>query len=170
MKTADASNDKAGVGGRPPKFAEARRPVTVTLPERVLDKLASVDLDRAKAIVKCVEAVTGSGAGALKSVELVEVVPGKSLIVVGPCRALARIDWLRLVEIAPARYLLVLPSGTPVETLELAVHDLLEDLDRDGDAGDRAILEELRQMIGGGRRRRSVTKAELVFIDTTVRN
>ena len=37
-------------GGRPAKFAEPSRPVTVTLPERVLQLLAAVDADRAKAI------------------------------------------------------------------------------------------------------------------------
>ena len=115
------STPKKRAGGRPPKFREARRPITVTLPDRILQKLHSVNPNRCRAIVKCVEAVTGEGNRPLKPVELVEVAPGKALIVVRPNRSLAKIEWLRLVEVAPARYLLVLPSGTGVEALEVAI-------------------------------------------------
>jgi hypothetical protein len=96
-------------------------------------------------------------------VELVEVAPGKALIMVAPSLLLRRIPWLRLAEIAPARYLLVLPSGTAVEQLEVALADLVEDLPDDG--GERSMIEELRSLLGKQRRRRSVTKAELVFVD-----
>ena len=162
--TARSRPSKNGAGGRPPKFREARRPITVTLPERVLTKLAGVNHDRARAIVACVEAVAGSGENAKKPVELVEVVPGKALIVVGPCRALRKITWLRLVEISPARFLLVLPTGTPVDSLEVAILDLIEK-QVPGDPGERSLLEELRTLIRSERRRKAVTKAELVFVD-----
>ena len=52
-----ASSAKKNRTGRPAKFAEPSRPVTVTLPERILDLLAAVDSDRAQAIVKTVEAI-----------------------------------------------------------------------------------------------------------------
>ena len=52
------SSVKAKRTGRPAKFAEPSRPVTVTLPERILDLLAAVDSDRAQAIVKTVEAIS----------------------------------------------------------------------------------------------------------------
>jgi hypothetical protein len=42
--------------GRPPKFRESRRPVTVTLPETTLARLAAINTDRAQAIVKAVGA------------------------------------------------------------------------------------------------------------------
>lgn len=151
--------------GRPPKFQEASRPVTVTLPVRVLKALESVSPDRAEAIVKCVEAVSGKGDQALKAVELVEVIPGKALIVVGPSRLLKQTDWLRLAEIAPARFLLVLPSGTPVDTLEVAVQDLIERLGPD-DEGERRVLTELRALLADQRRQKTVSKAELLFVDT----
>jgi len=154
---------KAG-GGRPAKFLEARRPVTVTLPERVLQSLESVNPDRARAIVKCVEAVVGRGDNAAKPVELVEVLPGKALIVIGPCKALSTISWLRLVEIAPARYLLVFPSGQSVESLELEMLDLLENCDDPGET-ERALISELRILMGQHRRSKKVSKAELVFVD-----
>ena len=51
--------------------------------------------------------------------------PGKSLIVVGPSKALRSIPWLRLIEITPARFLLTIPSGTSIEALEVALRDLV---------------------------------------------
>ena len=50
-------------GGRPAKFDEPSRPVTMTLPDRILDRLAEIGDDRAKAVVKAVE-VLGDGADA----------------------------------------------------------------------------------------------------------
>ena len=152
-------------GGRPPKFDEVRRPVTVTLPERVLRSLASLDADRARAIVKCVDAVVGTGGGEATAVDLVEVLPGKAVIVVGPSRALKQVPWLHLAEIAPARYLLVLPSGVPIERLEVEIQDILENLDPER-AEERSMIEKLRVLIGTHRRRKTVTKAELLFVDT----
>ena len=58
LKFEMVSSVKAKRTGRPAKFAEPSRPVTVTLPERILDLLAAVDSDRAQAIVKAVEAIS----------------------------------------------------------------------------------------------------------------
>ena len=52
--------------------------------------------------------------------------PGVGIILVGVSRCLRQIPWLRLVEVAPARFLLSIPSGTPVELLEIALDDLRE--------------------------------------------
>src|SRR5215471_1223002 len=105
-----ADTKKEIKGGRPAKFSEPSRPVTVTLPERVLGSLARIDADRARAIVKATESVMRKS---IEGVELVEVAPGLGVIVVGPSDFLRKIDWLQLVEIAPARYLLSIPPGTP---------------------------------------------------------
>src|SRR5689334_20474901 len=96
--------------GRPPKFQEPRRPVTVTLPESALALLAAIDSDRAKAIVKATKAALPVDAKQQKPVELVEVLPGLSIIVVGPSQYLKKIKWVRLVELAPLRSLLTIPS------------------------------------------------------------
>jgi len=150
--------------GRPPKFREASKPITVTLPERILKVMECVSRDRAKAIVKCVEAVTGSGTHALKAVELIEVIPGKALIVVGPSRLLQEISWLRLAEIAPGRSLLILPSGTGVEVLEVELLDLIDKLGPE-EEGERRLLLELRALLVRQRQQKTVSKAELIFID-----
>ena len=157
-------NKNKGAGGRPPKFTESRRPITVTLPERVLNKLNVLDKDRAKAIVKCVEAVTGGADNAHKPVELVRVSPGKALIVIGPSRALAQISWLKIVEISPARYLLALPPGMSVETLEVAIIDLIENV-HPLESEEIVLLKQLRDLLGHQRRGKTITKAELVFVD-----
>jgi len=155
-------------GGRPPKFREPRRAVTVTLPERTLRQLAAVDLDRARAIVKVTDAVVQKDLPAGKLVEVVEIEPGTGVILVGPSSCLRRIPWLKMVEVAPARYLLVIPSGTPIDSLEVAVMDLLEDLPA-AEERERVILAELEQRIRQLRRSKKVSKAELLFIDTGVR-
>lgn len=113
-------------GGRSPKSDEARRPVTVTLPERTLQQLAAIDPDRARAIVKLADMATGGGNGPMKPVEVVKIAPDRAIILVGPSRALKRIRGLRLVEVAPARFLLTVPSGTPVESFEISLMDLIE--------------------------------------------
>src|SRR5215813_253062 len=90
--------------GRPPKFHEPRRPVTVTLPESTLARLASINADRARAIVKVTDAAMPEGAKQ-EGVRVVEVSPGLGVIIVGPSQMLRKIQWLRLVEVAPTRFL-----------------------------------------------------------------
>lgn len=157
---------KIGSKGRPPKFREPRHPVTMTLPERILDRLAEIDPDRTCAVVKATEAVMGTGRGRLKPVELVEMAPGKSLIVVGPSKALRQIPWLKLIEIAPARYLLTIPSGTPIEGLEVALRDLFHKPELQKNEREATILNELLNLIGHQRRTHRLSKAEVLITDT----
>ena len=156
---------KRTAGGRPPKFSEPRRPVTVTLPDRTLAQLAAIDEDRARAIVKITDTVAGGDRRRFCPVELVEMAPGKCLIVIGPSQFLKRIPWLKLIEIAPARYLLTIPSGTAVESLEVALSDLLEDPDLKQNERERLILQELMNLIGHERRTKCMSKAEVLIIN-----
>jgi hypothetical protein len=134
------------------------------LPERTLSQLKSIDGDRAKAIVKCVEVVAGTEKHPVKPVEVVEISRGKGVILVGPSEVLRQIKWLRLIEVAPTRYLLTIPTGTPVESLEVAIMDLLENLPQDN-TSERVLLEELRKHISHQRRSETVSKGELLFVD-----
>jgi hypothetical protein len=150
--------------GRPPKFREPVRPVTVTLPESTLARLAAIDPDRSRAIAKAAEAAVPAQSEADRQLpELVEVAPGVSVILVGPSRRLREIEWLRLMEIAPARYLLIIPSGTSIDSLELAVIDLMEKSEAD-DPWERTVLQRLRSLIGSLRRGSELSKAELLLI------
>jgi hypothetical protein len=149
--------------GRPPKFDEPRRPVTVTLPESTLSRIAALDADRARAIVKLTDAAMPVHAKE-KYVELVEVAPGLGLIIVGPSEHLRKIPWLRLVEVAPTRFLLTIPSGTPIDSLELAIGDLLDETTPD--EWEYPRLLKLRDLIRKLRRRGEISKGEMLFVKT----
>ena len=98
--------------GRPPKFQEPRRPITVpfqrplSVSSRRSILLAAIDSDCAAATVKATKAALLLEEKRQNPVELVEVLPGLSIIVIGPSRYLQKISWLRLVELAPLRFLL----------------------------------------------------------------
>ena len=151
--------------GRPPKFKEPRRPITVTLPESTLARLAAIDTDRARAIVKATNAAMPADAKGRKPVEIVEVMPGFGIIIVGPSRYLQKIKWLRLIELAPTRFLLTIPPGTAVDSLELAVVDLLQNVKPNED-WETSVLEALREAMRLVRLAGKLTKAELLFVDT----
>ncbi len=138
----------------------------MTLPERILNQLTEIDPDRTLAVVKATEAVMGAGQGNFKPVELVEMAPGKSLIVVGPCKALRKIPWLKLIEIARARYLLTIPSGTAIEVLEVALRDLSHSLELRTNERENAVLDEVLNLISHQRRAHRLSKSEILIINT----
>ena len=148
--------------GRPKKYAEPRSPITVTLPVRILRLLEGIDADRGKAIVKCVEAQT-SLAGPDKGINIIKATEESAVIIVSSRRHLQKIPWLRLVEIAPSRFLLAMPGGTEIATLEVSLLDLLEHLPTDDE--ERAMLEELRRHLTHHRRRNNVSRGEILFVD-----
>jgi len=156
---------KRGKSGRPPKFAGPRRPVTVTLPESTLAQLEAIDCDRARAIVKLAEAMMLDAGGGQKLVEVIEVTPGVGMILIAPSLYLRRIPWLRLVEIATARFLLSVPSGTPVDSLELALTDLFDKVPR-SETRERSVIQDLRRLIRDLRLGKMMAKAEMLFVDT----
>jgi len=150
-------------GGRPRKFAEPSRPITVTLPDRTLELLQAVDEDRAKAITKVADAAVYEDGPGRAVLRLVEIQPGIGVLIVGPSKRLRDIPWLRLAEIAPARYLLAIPTGTPPERLELALIDLLDNLEEDEDY-ERMLLNELRRHIGDLRRESRMFQSEIILV------
>jgi len=165
-KTCMQLRTKKNRGGRPPKFREPRGPVTMTLPKRILDQLSEINPDRACAVVKITEAVMGTGKGHFKPVELIEMAPGKSLIVVGPCKTLRKIPWLKLIEITRTRYLLTIPSGTSIEALEVALGDLSSNPELQKNEHENAVLRELLNLIGRQRRAQRLSKAEILIVDS----
>jgi hypothetical protein len=149
--------------GRPPKFQGPRRPVTVTLPESTLARLASINEDRARAIVMLTEAALPDDEKE-KHVEIVEVASGVGVIIVGPSRLLSRVEGLRLVQLSPMRYLLTIPSGTTIASFELAVLDLIEEAKSEHNR-EQSLLTQLRELIRRLRRDDCLFKAEMLFID-----
>ena len=151
--------------GRRPKFNEPRKPVTMVLPKRTLEQLAAIDRDRARAIVKLAAHPTEGGRHGSQAVEVVSVAPGAGIILVGPLRALRRLDSLQLAEVAPGRFLLTIPPGTATERLEMELIDLLEELPQDMEP-ERPGLEKLRALLSQQRKKRAVTKREFLLIAT----
>lgn len=137
----------------------------MTLPERVLQRLTLVDSDRAKAIAKLADSLLAINGKPLKPVATVKISGGRSIILVGYSERLARLPWLRLIEVAPARHLISIRSGTSIESIEVAIHDLLDDLPEEKSM-DREILEALMQLIRTSRRTRTTMKEEILFIAT----
>lgn len=152
-------------GGRPPKFREESGPITVTLPRRIVQKLETIDSDRAKAIVKCVENTIKSAWPDEKRVKVIEIEKGIGMIMVGPSESLKTIPWLRLIEIAPCRFLLAIPTGTAIELLEIVIMDLIENLPED-QITEKALLTDLRQKLSHNRRKKALSKGEILFINT----
>ena len=69
-----------------------------------------------------------------------------------------------LVEVAPGlSVILVVPTGAPIDSLELAVIDLPDNLDTSDD-WERSVLFRLRELIGRLRRASEVSKAELLLV------
>ena len=86
-------------------------------------------------------------------------------MVFGPCRVLAAIPWLRLVEITPSRFLLAVPSGTAVAELEVALLDLAETLTAEQDR-EKAMLLEIRDQLAHHRRMSQVNPMEILLVDS----
>ena len=156
-------------GGRPAKFDEPSRPVTMTLPDRILDRLAEIGDDRAKAVVKAVEAALGgAGKKAPPPVDELPVAEDEALLVVSRSRLLAAIPWLTMAEIAPGRHLLSLREGVPVEKLEVALEDLLDGSEAVNGA-ERDVLRTLLDRIRTPRRNRAVRTENILVVRTAER-
>lgn len=151
------------LGGRPRKFKEASRPITITLPDRILNTLDALGPDRARAIVRSVDHLQPELKSDSPLVEVVEVAKGVGIIVVGPSARLRKIPKLRLIEVAPARYLLTLLHGLSPADLEIALSDILDD---DGaiEERERHLLTELHQRLRQLRRFSKMTRAEMLFV------
>lgn len=158
--SSSSKKDRSSSGGRPRKFAEPSRPITLTLPESTLASLSRIDPDRGRAIVKLAESTLSRER---PPVEVVEMAPDTGLLVVSQSQALRRIPFLRLIEVAPGRFLLVLKSGHDFRSLELALQDVLEDLSG-SDVEERSLLEDLLEKVRHLRKSERVSMGEILFV------
>lgn len=159
----DSSKVK-NLGGRPAKFSEPSRPITITLPERILSLLVTVNPDRAKAITSVVDSLLSSGEKNKKLFEVRKVSNEKAIILVGHSNYLSRIPWLRLIEVGPARNIISIKSGTSIESMEVAVQDLLDEVPV-SELHEREILEALIKNIRSSRRSKKSIKEEILFVE-----
>ena len=148
--------------GRPQKFGRPSRAVTVTLPEDVIARLGSIDVDLGRAIVSIVE--RRRSAPASKSAQPAELTSygNHSVIVVPPFNALKQIDGVELVPIGANRALISLDGPHRIPRLELAVRDAL---DRGAfSQAERPTLEALARILRQARLSNDVALKERTII------
>lgn len=149
--------------GRPSKFSEPSRPITVTLPERVLTKLQQLHRDRGLAIARAVDTLVPDADRQRPPVEIVPICDGQGLIVLEYSRILSQMPGVQLVEISPQRYLISMEPGGSVDSFELALLDRIDHLSLD-DAAEISLLQDLRQVLMGIRRKQGMKKAEILLV------
>lgn len=119
--------------GRPPKFGRRARPVTISLPEDLLERLRAQHLDLGRAIVDLFERT----AAADSPVQLAEFGNG-ALILVPPASALKRLAGVELIPLTNGRALIALDQPMSPSDLELTLNDALTGGSLPAD--DRAIV------------------------------
>jgi hypothetical protein len=149
--------------GRPRKFASPARPVTVTLPEPVLDCLRLLDPDIGRAIVRLAQPLVG--ARPHPPAELATF-GRRSVIVVNPSPTLEQRAGVDLVHLPDGRALISFGEATTIPELELVIADVLEDhrLSRE----DRGIFESIRDILRDSRRsdRLAVESRNIIVIES----
>jgi hypothetical protein len=119
--------------GRPPKFGRRARPVTISLPEDLLERLRAQHLDLGRAIVDLFERTAAADA----PVQLADFGKG-ALILVPPASALKQLAGVELIPLTNGRALIALDQPMSPSDLELTLNDALTDGSLP--AADRAIV------------------------------
>jgi hypothetical protein len=161
--SAKAAAPAAPRRGRPRKFTAPARPVTVTLPEHVLDALTSLDPDLGRAIVRLAQPLLNARPHA--PAELATF--GRhSVIVVHPCRTLERRTGVELLRLPDGRALISFDQTRTAAALELLIKDALED--RDLPAADREIFEATAGILKDARRsdRVALLQRNVIVLET----
>jgi hypothetical protein len=148
--------------GRPRKFDELSRPVTVTLPESTITALTQIHHDRAKAIVEACRQARQQATAPI-SVEVIEVGPGRGCVLVGDSEYLRRLKFMHLVELQSGRNLISVNTGTPVTTVEISLLDLLDAIPLEEER-ERKLVAELVRLFRRTRQMKVMHKEEILII------
>ncbi|MCC7007336.1 MAG: hypothetical protein IT184_00820 [Acidobacteria bacterium] len=148
--------------GRPKKFGRPARAITIRLPEDVLQNLASIDADLARAIVHVAERAPRRARTRRASGPAELTAYGRhAVIVVTPVRALKRLPGVELVPIGNGRALISLKQPCNVPQLELSIRDALE---KGVPPGERQALEAVAGILRDTRVSRAVHVEERTII------
>jgi len=119
--------------------------------------------DRARALARAVDYMQGTSPADDALVSVIGVAKGIGVLVVAPSVALRKIKRLRLVEVAPARYLLTLLDGLSPAELEIAVADALAE-GLLGDEREHRLFTQLYQHLRRLRQFAQISRAEMLFV------
>ena len=137
--------------GRPRKFGEPSRAVTLTLPENVIAALERVDHDLSRAVVRVTQPeMTKQPHPAAELVRFGRL----AVIVVNPTRTLERRTGVILVPLSDGRALIAFDESITPARLELKIQDELDD--RALPPEDARIFEDIRDLLREARRSTSV--------------
>ena len=152
--------------GRPRKFTEPSRAVTLTLPVTVIDALAAIDPDISRAVVRIAQPQLTRRRQL--PAELASF--GRhSVIVVTPSRTLARRMGVELVPLPDGRALISFERSTTPASLELRINDALDDAALP--ASDREILGAIAGILREARRSANVVlkQPNIIMLETAPR-
>ena len=136
--------------GRPRKFAEPSRAITLTLPEHIIAALGEVDADLSRAIVRVTERTRQGRAPSARAVSPAVALTrfGRhAVIVVMPSPALGRVKGVELVPMPDGRALIALERARNIADLELTLEDALDgaELSKTDEETFRSLLSVLRE-------------------------
>jgi hypothetical protein len=133
----------------------------MTLPEDVIDRLAAIDNDLGRAIVRLVEDQPRRRRAQLRTAELVPY-GAHAVIIVTPVRALSRLAGVELIPVGNGRALISLETPHAIPKLELDIRDALER----GEVGarERRTLEEIADILRAARLSRATAVEERTVI------
>jgi hypothetical protein len=133
--------------GRPRKFTVPSRPVTLTLPEHVIDALGRIDPDLSRAVVRLVQPELATRAHA--PAELAAFGP-TAVIVVNPSRTLEQQTGITLLHLPDGRALISFDQSVSVAQLELMITDALDAARLT--SADRAVFQAIGDILRTARR------------------
>jgi hypothetical protein len=134
--------------------------VTITLPEDILARLATVHADLGRAIVTLAERKR-TQPRAPRPAE-VAAYGNHAVIVVNPAKALGRLPGVQLVPLGNGRALISLEHQYSVAQLELDVRDAIEH--RDVKQPERVTLQAISNILRQARRSRQVSVEQRTII------
>ncbi|HWK10959.1 MAG TPA: hypothetical protein VNR64_12950 [Vicinamibacterales bacterium] len=133
--------------GRPRKFVAPAHPITITLPDPVVESLRLLDPDIGRAIVRLAQPLLGSQPH--PPAELATF-GRRSVIVVNPSPSLEKRTGVDLVHLPDGRALISFDQAMTIPELELVIADALEDSRLA--AADRTVFESIRDILRDARR------------------
>jgi len=137
--------------GRPRKFAQPSRAVTLTLPEAVIQTLETIDHDLSRAVVRLAQpAATGR---VHPPAELVSF-GRRAVILVNPTTTLEQRTGVVLVPFPDGRALICFDSSITPARLELMLRDALEEHDLPDEDGE--VFESIMDLLKDVRRSNAV--------------